>query len=1559
MSMNTFTRNYKQPRRVVSVLVSFIFICNFVMPLSMVQAQSAGTVLGLPEPGKMVEMTDAYAPPAVIGLAIHADDPLEFDFILDMGEETLDDPAIRAVSEKLIKYFLAGLTVPPEDLWVNLSPYEQGKIIPNALGETEMGRDLLAQDYVLKQISASIMHPEKEVGEQFWNKIYEKAIEVYGTIDIPTNTFNKIWVVPDEAFVYESNGVAYVVNSHLKVMLEEDYLVMKENMGNETFGAQDIGEADVEKINELSTDIYREVLLPVIEKEVNEGKLFANLRQIYNSMILASWYKEALRESILTRVYANKNLTSGINVNDVLVRNKIYEQYVSSFEKGAYNILKKEFDPKTKGIITRRYFSGGFYGGGIEREVGNKLLRSSSTNLVSEFTSNQDDVKMTFRDSLSTTDLSPRNKAQLFSTMTDLAKSQPDVFTNPNRLSNALQQRLPAITFTPQVMSAINDVAKTQLSKKISKDFTPQLERNIEVSSLPQSQKVEIQQVVSDIAKSVPFAVASGESVLADELVKRGVSPQTVNQARSQGVLARVVDDYKAVSSRIDQANLASLPQERQTQVMNFMDQLEEKSRMRVNVKLSESQRTGTDDAMLMAMAPVAYADDYSVNEIVGALEQSQQSPRTLETRLVQSGYTPQRAAVVVEAAQSFYNTNEQAIKTAKTPEDLIVLAVNDNRLDFRNIAPMIMNPSFVSSAQVLPDYSNKAAIMNTGYQQTMGNVMSLDDTSIKQSLMDSGMPESTASKKVSDWNKFKTSQPVDVQNKLSSMTLPEVLTIAPDSATPVVLDVFSATSSTGATSEIGSMSGQVSRDAFAHTFTMSQQSIESGLMLATDSADTAQSTAQLFKDVTSRPGAERAFVGADTMPKFISNMITEGVIRPNEGKQLRPMLEANFQSFAAAQADTQPTLTTGVSLDQKAVDTIKANVSSPTVIAKIITPVVGRTKAIEISNKIAANESTVREIGSLPDLVTAIPEAAPLLKSDSTIALAIESKDVSIADIATYQTQQKGSADIFRQADSKSYISSALRSGTSSLSSSQKEQVANFIDKQLKDNPELKQRLVNQGMDALTDLAAEQPMVAQMFNTDVTSRLNEAARTNRSSEQKIAIEQVGQQTLTQLTSASDADIRPLVSNISQRVAPQNAPAKTTAMMQDVSTFLSTPEVQTEIQALQQGRSSVGNVLAKAPTQQVRETMALIMNDSDMSANLASRSGVMPQAVARDVVSFSNKQAASIVNTGDVKTFQKALANANVPVRDITTLTNVMDRVVLSGTEISQISDLMNAATTDRERAAVVSLMTDTGAISSLSSTASNLSNRIGLRDINAPSKINFYATQALKDLDEDTMAEVLQNVVETPRQARQIARTVVDMRQRGRISDSTLSLSDVVSNATSTDTAKQLSLLGDKKVQVALFQAGQIQSNTTYTPQLFDAAQRTALQVAVNMEQSQVEQMVTQTAKSTLPNVSTTDVKRASQSLARTFESPDFKVALSQGKVSSLKDVAQYAAEGDKVNLALFSQPVVVNAFVNQATSNRFLGLCQFRSDGTGQFPTIAEYEPPGCPELHDRQRR
>ena len=72
-------------------------------------------------------------------------------------------------------------------MWVNLSPYEKDRIVPDAFGQTEMGRDLLAQDYMLKQLTASLMYPGEELGKKFWDNVYKEAQERYGTTNIPTS----------------------------------------------------------------------------------------------------------------------------------------------------------------------------------------------------------------------------------------------------------------------------------------------------------------------------------------------------------------------------------------------------------------------------------------------------------------------------------------------------------------------------------------------------------------------------------------------------------------------------------------------------------------------------------------------------------------------------------------------------------------------------------------------------------------------------------------------------------------------------------------------------------------------------------------------------------------------------------------------------------------------------------------------------------------------------------------------------------------------------------------------------------------------------------------------------------------------------------------------------------------------------------------------------------------------------------------------------------------------------------------------------------------------------
>jgi hypothetical protein len=295
---------------------------------------------------------------------------------VDSGNTKADQALIKIETQKLVKYFLASLTIPEKDLWVNLSPYEHDRIVPEVFGQTEMGRDLLAQDYMLKQLSASLLDPEKDLGKEFWSRVYAKTHEKLGNAEIPMDTFNKVWIMPDKAEVYEMNDTAIVGQSRLKVLMEEDYLALQKNLGIER---ADVPEEGISR--KLSNDIMREIILPEIEKEVNTGKNFSLLRQVYQSLILASWYKNNLKESLLAQVYANQNKTAGMNV-DKEDKEAIYQRYIAAYKQGVFNYIKEDVDPATKEVLPRQYFSGGDDFTGTPELVNDQVKQVSSVEQI-------------------------------------------------------------------------------------------------------------------------------------------------------------------------------------------------------------------------------------------------------------------------------------------------------------------------------------------------------------------------------------------------------------------------------------------------------------------------------------------------------------------------------------------------------------------------------------------------------------------------------------------------------------------------------------------------------------------------------------------------------------------------------------------------------------------------------------------------------------------------------------------------------------------------------------------------------------------------------------------------------------------------------------------------------------------------------------------------------------------------------------------------------------------------------------------------------------------------
>lgn len=372
----------KEERVMLRKTLSIVLALAIALSPEYAYAQQLAGTLALPAPGSMVQPSDLFHPAVLRGLMIDSENPLYFDFIVDAGDEKMDQAALKDTTTRLVNYFLASMTVPRGDLWVNLAPVEKDRIIPDGLNKTELGRDLLSQDYLLKQLTATMFNPDQALGKEFWGKVYAQAREKFGTSEIPADTFNKVWIVPQSAQVFEKGNTVYITGGHLKVMLEADYAAANqraERVGGEVSGPVSPELASVSPAQELSRNITREIILPAIEKEVNEGRNFAGLRQMFYSLVLAQWYQDVFKDSVINKAYAGHNKVAGIDLNDPQNREVIFQQYLEAYKKGVFSFIREEIDRVSQESLPRRYFSGGAeWNHPVKREPAMSVLASEN-----------------------------------------------------------------------------------------------------------------------------------------------------------------------------------------------------------------------------------------------------------------------------------------------------------------------------------------------------------------------------------------------------------------------------------------------------------------------------------------------------------------------------------------------------------------------------------------------------------------------------------------------------------------------------------------------------------------------------------------------------------------------------------------------------------------------------------------------------------------------------------------------------------------------------------------------------------------------------------------------------------------------------------------------------------------------------------------------------------------------------------------------------------------------------------------------------------------------------
>jgi len=254
----------------------------------------------------------------------------------------------RKATQKTLEYFFIGLAINEDRFWVDLNPYQADRVIDQSLENTDLGRIMLNADLRLKEDVTTLINPQvSKTGKEFWRRLFEKAQEL-GVTEIPVMT--RVCIVPAETIAYETENQFSIIKSSLRVILKDS-------------GYRDkIKDDRLLELDDFSYNLMQELILPELDKRVNEAYTYADLREVYNALILAQWYKGKFSYSTDPLLRAvNSNVINEAELNYSYSTEEIYQDYLKSFKGGEYSFSENDSfaNPFNATVSVRHYFSGG------------------------------------------------------------------------------------------------------------------------------------------------------------------------------------------------------------------------------------------------------------------------------------------------------------------------------------------------------------------------------------------------------------------------------------------------------------------------------------------------------------------------------------------------------------------------------------------------------------------------------------------------------------------------------------------------------------------------------------------------------------------------------------------------------------------------------------------------------------------------------------------------------------------------------------------------------------------------------------------------------------------------------------------------------------------------------------------------------------------------------------------------------------------------------------------------------------------------------------------------
>ncbi len=271
-----------------------------------------------PGPEDMVLPTRPFHPLIVKSVSVDLDptkNPIKkMRLIVDSGDSDLKGENFRREVALCQDYLITNFCVPDDDQFVNLAPDESARLLSDQLTGTKMGEAFLEFDYRLKKLAASLLHPDLESGRLYWNQVQSQMDKEIEDKSLIPRAYQRVWVRPEAAQVFETT------ESHAKrifekrnfeshpddldgtltgILVERKLNVITERQKD---ALQSSGSKE-DRIAEICDQAFRDHVLPLIQREVDEGKGFAGIRQVYDAMILGTWLKLKLADHPIASDY--------------------------------------------------------------------------------------------------------------------------------------------------------------------------------------------------------------------------------------------------------------------------------------------------------------------------------------------------------------------------------------------------------------------------------------------------------------------------------------------------------------------------------------------------------------------------------------------------------------------------------------------------------------------------------------------------------------------------------------------------------------------------------------------------------------------------------------------------------------------------------------------------------------------------------------------------------------------------------------------------------------------------------------------------------------------------------------------------------------------------------------------------------------------------------------------------------------------------------------------------------------------------------------------------------